>query len=232
MSHGGTAATAILFAALSLAGCAEEATPRPVTSDRAIAESDVRPEILTQALSPDSDTSATPIERLGKVEFAAAGELIDFVSGPTIRSPDDTGRGYIADRFVVARVSVADWIKGSGTSSTLLIAVPAGAEMVDSELNPRLEPGTHSPVLSVRQFLSAIPPGTRLIVMANEFSSEIRPSAERVVSGLPLSSPVLLGVHPEAIVVEGEDNTVTQWPEHSFSEVLDQLTEGLFTQDR
>lgn len=204
---------------LIFSGCSQQSGP--TGSD---GRDKVRPEILSAAIHSDAAIAATPRDRFEGVDVVAVGQLVAFGPGPTVRTPDDAGAGFIADRFVLARVEVSTWIKGRDGGSTLLVALPSGAETVNADLSPRMEPGTRSPVIALERFRESIPKGTHVVVMANVFHPERYGPSDVTLYDMPQGKPVMNGLHPQAMSVEDDDGSMSGWPGYTFPTMTEALS--------
>lgn len=224
MKQSGTVLILILLG-LSLNGCGD-------ASSTVRAEVDADLSILERQGTRDYLLAGSPEKMADEAAVAVTGTVHGYSDGRVVTSVELPGVSNYEDHFMVVRVKVDKVFKskypGIARGSFVYVSRQRGVQVVDMAGNPTSPEGAQSSVMSIAEFESAIPVGTRVAVLAKP--AVVEPVAGETWAnehaGYPNGAVLLEGMNPQMLVFEDANQKKTSgWPNLTFDRVVQKLEE-------
>lgn len=157
----------------------------------------------------DYDPFASLTEAATAVPFAVHGRVAGWSEGQSLVRP------FGVEHFAIMHVNVEPLAQGNTDSATIGVSIPRGVEQTDDDGEPvKVDPAISS-IHSVKEFVDAAPPGTRVIVLGTPLSltGQAGSSAENDIEDNEMNSvgsgEVIIDPHPQGLIFETIDGTFT-----------------------
>ncbi|MBM9461645.1 hypothetical protein JK386_17225 [Nocardioides sp. zg-536] len=117
-------------------------------------------------------------------------------------------------------------VKGAETDF-VYVALSRGVEVIDRNGEAARPEGAPSTITSVNVFDKALPLGTRVVVMGEQWAPPARGEVVAPSSLKHPAAPVARGGHPQTFALETEDGGIMSgWPDYTFNELTRAAEEG------
>jgi hypothetical protein len=151
-----------------------------------------------------------------------AGVIDGIEDGPTVlESESKLGYPDIRERFALVRIRVDQTYRSDPDAARtpfIYVSLSRGAEVIDENGSAVRRAGADSTVASLDAFVTALPAGTRVVVMGSRWTAHPGP-AVRVRQRTPsqTAAAIIDGTSPQAFSLETKPGgAMNGWPNYSF----------------
>lgn len=172
-----------------------------------------------------------PAQLAADRDLVVTGTIDSYATGySVVEELPDMPRSY-RDETLVVRVAVDHLFKGTPFTEDgeqyVYVSLPRGVEMIDLNGKPvGTGPSTITPVADYER---AIPPGTRVVVIASASPYSLRDGEGTVLNahaGYPDGAALLSGGHPQTFTVEAAAHSLMSGWDRTYDQMVNELEDA------